>query len=119
MTTGTCMIIVGSFCTIVLLSSCQFIGITNAFSTSKVQQRQANFPIRQHQIHNERRPVTIEPTRFTTLYYSNNGTTSLHESSLEIPKQRFERTADTKQELDELCILTIDNKRYNLTTWGK
>lgn len=34
-------------------------------------------------------------------------------------RQRFERTPDSKIALDEPCIITIDNRRYNLTAWGK
>ena len=35
------------------------------------------------------------------------------------PKKRFDQIADSNQILDKLCILTIDNVRYNLTAWGK
>jgi hypothetical protein len=34
-------------------------------------------------------------------------------------QQRFARVADSKPSLNEPCIITIDNTRYNLTAWGK
>ena len=55
--------------------------------------------------------------RTNPIYYSNNDTAVA--IKLHAPQNRFERTAATMPALDELCILTIDNKRYNLTAWGK
>lgn len=44
---------------------------------------------------------------------------SIYVSASLDPKRRFDRTADTIEEADTECILTIDGARYNLTAWAK
>lgn len=58
----------------------------------------------------------------TPMYYIKESSEfTVNEIDLSVPKkkERFSRTADSKQELEEPCILTIENVRYNLTAWGK
>lgn len=45
---------------------------------------------------------------------------SLHAINVtDAPHLRFERTADSVAQVTEPCILTIENRRYNLTAWAK
>lgn len=60
---------------------------------------------------------TVHIRYMPNLYYIKNST-DVNIASIS-PKERFTKTADTIRELEQPCILTIDNVRYNITAWGK
>lgn len=51
------------------------------------------------------------------IFYSNDET--IVPADISSARERFTKTADTKPSLDQPCIITIDNARYNVTAWGK
>jgi hypothetical protein len=117
-----------------LVFNYHYIGVVYAFDVSfQKQQSKIVQLIRLHhtynKIHSFRQSDSVvfsvlnSPKRLTKLHYTSNTDKTTDDVitswTPSIPKQRFERVADNKEELDELCLITIDNQLYNLTSWGK
>ena len=64
-----------------------------------------------------KKPTSTMRTPVSSLLYRRETMNST--TTLDIPLDRFHRQASTTQEVDEDCILTIENKKYNLTAFGK
>lgn len=64
--------------------------------------------------------TTAKPVLWPLFYRNSKNETSIGivTNDHSPPIHRFERTASQARQIDEPCILTIDNIRYNVTAWG-
>ena len=62
---------------------------------------------------------TVSSARSLVLFYQNS-TSPIRNDEAQVANvlERFKREAAKKTEIDEECILTIDENRYNMTAWA-
>jgi cytochrome b involved in lipid metabolism len=97
---------------VILVRALICLASTEAFSLPSSSQKKWKIPVARD---NARCHSHVASRHHVTRLFYGNDTTTEPVSS---PLDRFNRQASLQRHVDEPCILTIHNKRYNMTTWA-